>query len=76
MLSTKEIADFIDRERRLQFDQQSAYMKVLGLPRQNYSRFIEYLKKERSRASFTQINKYLKPLGYELVIQEIPVHQE
>jgi len=44
-MDTKKIAELIDKERRLQFDQQSKYMDTLGLPRQNYAAIMKRLKK-------------------------------
>lgn len=70
-MDTKKIAELIDKERRLQFDQQSKYMDTLGLPRQNYSAIMERLKKDNSQVSFNLINKLLKPLGYKLDIVKI-----
>ena len=67
-MDTKKIAELIDKERRLQFDQQSKYMDIIGLPRQNYSAIMERLKKDNSQVSFNLINELLKPLGYKLDI--------
>ena len=70
-MDTKKIAELIDKERRLQFDQQSKYMDIIGLPRQNNSAIMERLKKDNSQVSFNLINKLLKPLGYKLDIVKI-----
>ena len=70
-MDTKKIAELIDKERRLQFDQQSKYMDIIGLPRQNYLAIMERLKKDNSQVSFNLINKLLKPLGYKLDIVKI-----
>lgn len=70
-MDTIKIADFIDYERRLQFDQKSKYMDTLGLPRQNYASIMRKLRKENSRISFNLINKMLEPLGYKLDIIKI-----
>jgi len=67
-MDTKKIAELIDKERRLQFDQQSKYMDTLGLPRQNYAAIMKRLKKDNSQVSFNLINALLKPLGYRLDI--------
>ncbi|MBF1191604.1 hypothetical protein [Fusobacterium pseudoperiodonticum] len=70
-MDTKKIAELIDKERRLQFDQQSKYMDTLGLPRQNYAAIMKRLKKDNSQVSFNLINALLKPLGYKLDIVKL-----
>ena len=57
-MDTKKIAELIDKERRLQFDQQSKYMDTLGLPRQNYAAIMKRLKKDNSQVRLRHNLKY------------------